>query len=329
MAAKTKKDQLKNPEKDKGKSERKSALRPTKAATSKKPEITKAVTKATKEKKPSKGESKGEKSKEKTKADKAVKQDKVKPEKKQEKAEKPKDKVKVPKIKGLEKVKEAEPDSSSLALVPARRVTGKTIPDPNPAAAETPTPRKALFGSEASFALSPDNLETWKAEAKAKGLSLEDYMQKVSEDQLDASVEAHMLTLVEEAEKEAVADDMSECEAKTEDGGEAGGEGEAGESSGSSESSSSEEEDEEQDDDEDEADDAAEGAEEAEDEEDEDDLDGEDLTEEVDTLMGETQEPPEKSSVATPHQQIAEAVDSHRPNTTEGNSVATANSFLS
>ena len=111
-------------------------------------------------------------------------QEKTKP----TKTEKPKQEVKKP-VEKSERSKEAVP--------PLKRVSGKRNPqvsvvhyDPASAPAtmqslRTPSPKRA-FNSPASD-VSMETLECWKKEAKARGQSLETYMEEMSRSQLEAS----------------------------------------------------------------------------------------------------------------------------------------------
>ena len=103
-----------------------------------------------------------------------------------------------------EKRKKDSKDPPADMVPPARRISGKTGPAEAspPSAPETPEVRKNLAPSLdaqsgiASPALSLSSIAAWKEEAKQKGMSLEEYMEEVSRQSMESSVDEHMKSLM-------------------------------------------------------------------------------------------------------------------------------------
>eukprot|EP00438_Fugacium_kawagutii_P016329 Skav212449 [mRNA] locus=scaffold1094:316880:323381:+ [translate_table: standard] len=106
-------------------------------------------------------------------------------------------------------------------------ITPESSPCSNAARNGTPTLKKQLFVSDestssgiASPAISLSSLKAWKDEAANRGLSLEDYMEEVSRNELEQNLESHMLQLVKEGEEkgtEALANESSSEEGESEE----------------------------------------------------------------------------------------------------------------
>lgn len=150
-----------------------------------------------------KKERKDKKEKKETKASKKVPKEPKKPktgngEKKT--VEKEKERKTVKPVKKNNDVKDAEP-----LPPPKKRHTTKSPVDTasTSTTASTPTPRKVLFPGDdpsgvASPAVSLASLKALKKEAEDKGLSLESYMQELSNAELEKNLEDHMKQLVVE-----------------------------------------------------------------------------------------------------------------------------------
>ena len=100
---------------------------------------------------------------------------------------------------------------------PVRRLSGKTKPQDaissTPSETTAPSPCKELFPDQASGIASPAvslaSLHAWKKEATERGLSLEQYMEEVSQKELEANLEAHMTKLVAEQKADHEEQDSS------------------------------------------------------------------------------------------------------------------------
>eukprot|EP00438_Fugacium_kawagutii_P017573 Skav222236 [mRNA] locus=scaffold3059:62962:65396:+ [translate_table: standard] len=155
----------------------------------------------------------------------------------------------------------------------------------------TPSPRRSLFSCPASPAPSFESISAWKQEAMDRGMTLEEFMEELSQQSLNAQVEEHMQKLIADGEADGggKGEDLGEGEAREEDEkgevdeeedeeGEEPEEGECDESSSAEESESSSSSDE-QPDEEEEGDDDEEGSGGL-------DLDGESMDdEEVDAMV--------------------------------------------
>ena len=97
------------------------------------------------------------------------------------------------------------------AAPPVRRISFKSPPDDG---FRTPEPRKQLFdtmsvtstttaSSTSSPALCVENIDAWKKAAAEEGISLEQYMEKMSAKNLEENLEEHMRSLAAEAAKAA------------------------------------------------------------------------------------------------------------------------------
>ena len=76
----------------------------------------------------------------------------------------------------------------------------------------TPSPKRPTSPSLAGSEISLDNLQAWKSEASKRGLSLEAYMEEISREQLDKTVEDHMKNLIKETEEEEKMSETKELE---------------------------------------------------------------------------------------------------------------------
>ena len=138
-----------------------------------------------------------------------------KPDKKASKQEQVSQKKDMTKTKKTEAVgtQNADPPPTQ----PARRLSGKTKPQEalssTPSETTQPSPCKELFADDASGIASPAfslaSLHAWKKEAAERGLSLEQYMEDVSEKAIQANLEAHMTKLVAEQQAEHAEQNLS------------------------------------------------------------------------------------------------------------------------
>lgn len=91
----------------------------------------------------------------------------------------------------------AKPAGDVPATPPALRVTFKSSPVVVPSSFQTPSPtRRSDSMSYTPSALSVENLHLWKQEAAKNGLSLEEYMENVSKESFEKSLEEHMNQLI-------------------------------------------------------------------------------------------------------------------------------------
>ena len=199
--------------------------------------------KENKEKKLSREQEKATKKKNKDlKAEKDKKEKKEKKEKTGGKKDKPQEQE-PPKEKEPPKVQEQEPpkeketakvDDQEKALDPAKRKQDEKQPQPfdgkrkkvkSPPGGDEDSPRRELFTSPSpsnsgfqspSPVLSLDNLQSWREEAAKRGVSLEDYMEEISRDALEANVESHMRSLAAEAASQDGAGEEEPAQEKTE-----------------------------------------------------------------------------------------------------------------